>query len=1131
MKSRLKFRFNLITRSALVAALALFGCTKESSKPTTDLAASTDTFIHSALVPKPSDPATALAQLQRHRGQTSFLNLAYWYDQCRHCRQDEPSQEQKDGPEQGKREEQESDIFKVGAPGSKLVYLMNNYRGLQVVSFAKGVMQPELIGRAAATGNTPDEMYSLPKNRLLTIEHIYDWGQEEDGPIEQREDFLRSRWVDRSHSRMLVYDVANPEKPVLTQTISAYGMIVDSRIVGDVLYVASKQDKTGHIASYSLTAKSLNEVAHHTLAMKVSDAQNMNILSVEKGGSYSYYLVATLSEKEWGWWDDSSIVEVIDISDAKGQIEPSMAVAARGVVRERSQTLIKNDTLIVTSNYNVRNQQSGLPARIAVETFKLPTRTSEIITEKEETYRRLHIERQLQNLSGKKREEMFEILANDPVLGIRGRFVRTSSGTLRKLVNDSIVTVGDGSGLNANLRDVRYQGDLMYAFWVPQNEIDPFDLFDISHPELGVKYLNRLHFDGWIDRAIPITNGGRRFVVGLGWIVPVVNDETGRRQPQAMVFEILEQAGKLRAVDVAQLSFEGSNVWTDFNGQDKMIEVRFQGEGKGEILFGASKWDEATSFASGGQLVRFDTGAILRGEYDKVLSKGDFLNGGADWIRRVFTNPEIDRINSFSDRQLATYDQATPNGSGDLKPISFLELARDIRSYQTLSEGPKTTGVKTYGVQIVDDSGWWSSQDAKTELRLVDGEKADSEKAGVLNTVSINGSYLDSMIEASTSDLLVATIRYSNVQRSNGTYQYSSIVHVTRLAVVSGKLSVKGEVEWEATETNDPEPEGMKRDAPVNSGIDRALVQLPDGTILAQANSTVHKLDLSSGLSSVAVTFTGCSGPDRSDVTALVIDGQPFVSSVERFENADYGVQVERRYLARAAITGAEAKCEAAINIPGRPMLVTKTGEVLVSDQWVEDVRMDKIVDDEPEGRADRQRLATHFTTVTSLISLKLSATEARLVDEEPMKQDSSSGHTIVGGKLARVVNDGSGAKVEFLSLSANAELNRTAYRFDLSLGKEASLVFVTETAPGERLGVVRSGQNMQTIRWSDAQPRPLIVKMQMFDPQFQKLKETETLRLNDGWYATNYHYSPTLHTLEVSQGLTGLAQILLTSN
>src|SRR5207248_2394162 len=114
-------------------------------------------------------------------------------------------------------------------------------------------------------------------------------------------------------------------------------------------------------------------------------------------------------------------------------------------------------------------------------------------------YRKLAIERQLKGKDGDAREAMYSTLVADAQIGIQGRFVKTADGKLRKILPDSVVTVGDTTGLSARLQDVRYVGNLLYVFWVPHNQIDPFDLFDISAPQNGVKYLSRLQFDGWIE--------------------------------------------------------------------------------------------------------------------------------------------------------------------------------------------------------------------------------------------------------------------------------------------------------------------------------------------------------------------------------------------------------------------------------------------------------------------------------------------------------------------------------------------------------------------------------------------------------------------------------------------------------
>ncbi|MES2854962.1 MAG: beta-propeller domain-containing protein, partial [Bdellovibrionota bacterium] len=518
-------------------------------------------------------------QLQRRIGQTEFLNPIWGHDGCGANCQNEPQQDE--SKQDQKREEQEADIFKIGEAGSKLLYLMNSYRGLQVVSFEDGAENPKLVGRAPSSGYSPNEMYLDEKHdRLIVVETGWYTGEEQ--------------------TKLSVYDVTDSRRPKITQNVVVTGHVVDSRMVGNVLYVASRKADVGYVTSYSLSKAEITIVQQMKLSLKVSYQKNMNIVVSGEGAATKYYLIATLSEKDWSWWDDASIIEVVDITDPNGRIVPLMSAAARGRVEERTQTSIKNDTLIVTSNYRNKDQ----PLRIAVETFKLPTAGAEVIDQDEANYRLAHIERQLKGKSGVEYEKLKDKLLGDADLGLRGRFIRAGE-SLRKIVNDSIVTVGDGSGLHANLQDARYTGDLLYAFWVPQNEIDPFDIFDISHPENGIKHISRLQFDGWIDRAIPFTSQGRRFVLGLGWVVSVVDNEENRRQPQAMLFEVVQSGEKYKAVEIAQLSFKGSNIWADFNDQDKMIEVRFTADGAGEVLFGAQKYKEG-AYSAGGQIVRFN---------------------------------------------------------------------------------------------------------------------------------------------------------------------------------------------------------------------------------------------------------------------------------------------------------------------------------------------------------------------------------------------------------------------------------------------------------------------------------------------------------------------------------------------
>src|SRR4051812_30962432 len=71
--------------------------------------------------PAPGEAGSLAAQLKRFRGQTQFLNPGpYYFDGP--MPRPMPGSDQKAGQpaEGGKREQEESDVFKVGLPGSKL---------------------------------------------------------------------------------------------------------------------------------------------------------------------------------------------------------------------------------------------------------------------------------------------------------------------------------------------------------------------------------------------------------------------------------------------------------------------------------------------------------------------------------------------------------------------------------------------------------------------------------------------------------------------------------------------------------------------------------------------------------------------------------------------------------------------------------------------------------------------------------------------------------------------------------------------------------------------------------------------------------------------------------------------------
>lgn len=1129
-----------------LVAIFLVACSSEKSSLQDT---SNNSLVPGASVEKlPDGSISHLGQLKRFRGQTEFLTPSPYLN--RSLGRAAAPEAAANAPAGGGRAEQESDIYKVGKPGSKLLFLLNNSRGLQVVSFAKGADQPELLGRKQATGNYPDDMYYDEKNdRLLVLERLY---YDASGNYNYSE----------VQSRLLVYDVSKPETPEIAAELPIAGSVADSRIVGEVLYVASsvrpdqnsdRQKERGVVTSFDLSKKNIQQVATYKMALPAVYGEKMNIQTVSNAdGSLSYYLVAILSETGWGWWDRQSLVEVVDISDEHGEIKPVMSVSAKGQVLERSQTLIKNNTLIVTSQYLIEDSGTGNNrniARIAVETFTLPVKNSEVITAKEAQYRQLHMERALEGKEGEELETARAELLKDAKLGLQGRFVKETTGQLRKVTADSVVTVGDTTGLSTSLQDVRYQDGLLYAFWVPANNVDPLDIFDISQPEKGVQYISRLQFEGWISKSIPMSLDGRQFIIGLGWIIPAVDNERNMRKPQAMIFEIKKIGKKFKAEEVAQLSFGNSNVWTDFNASDKYIEVKMDGAGLGQILFSASQWDKK-SYSSGGKLIQFDLHRILSGENEKALTEGVFLLGNSGWLRRVFTNPEIDRINTFSDQALGVYDTNSTSADNTVKAVATLELARQIRAYETM-----VSGKQTLGVQIISDWSWYGNSDeSKTSLRLVDSRKADAELSQVTATQTLPGSYLSSLVIKDTLYVLSNTTTYDY---TDTVYNYKSTNYFHTLRLDKNRKFVVNTHSWETHRRGGVMPVSLRISSGLYHGYSSGnLVAMNDGSVVIQIDGSLKIVPVTSSSEMPAdIQTSHCLLEKRQDAQLSLIGNQIYFKSAELVQIKELDqVSALRNFIAKAEIKNGVLTCEKEVNIPGNLVTVSAADTLITDDTWVMDI-VTKTSKYQTRDKTE-ERKYQELKTVKALMGLKLQKDQAVLADDMEIKSENYYGldhHSVVPGELVRISTVesenrpihyrlgmprwntyASDAAFEFITVDSEGFLSKELYTVEL-VGQSNSRLVGTESHPTKAntfLGLVQSGRSVQVVEWSTKTKRPEVQSLVALDEQLKPMEETQAVSVPGGSYygysERAYHFTPSQKSFELIQGLSGITQIYI---
>jgi|GEM_PF-1086582 len=883
-----------------------------------------------ALSAIPKEKATDLDALKRFVGQTSFLTASSYMGRGmpESARSAAPSSGVEKSAGGDRREVQESDVFKV-AP-DKMLFLLNSYRGLQAIDFKKGADQGELVGRIfpESSGNFR-EMYLDSKSKTV---------------------YLLATNYSPATVEVSSFDISNPSQMKAVSRLKVNGSLSDSRLVGNILYLATRtyeenesgvNKSAGIVTSVRLDSSKVEQVQQVKLALSPDYDESMNIVEVEKEGKYRYYLLAHLADSGWGLGRKSA-VEVVDISSSEGKILSLMTAYTSGSIVRRNSSQIKDNTLIVVTNYftgkeqaQSANEQAQRRLRVAVETFQLPTNKSQFINEKEEKARKARLEYEdhrlsTENLDAEEVIKRTESLLKNKEYGLSGIFVKTETGN-RKLIADARETVGSPDGQHAQIQDVRWNGNHLYVFWVPTNQIDPFELFDLSNVAVKAKHIARLQFDGWIAKAIPVSFKGRELVIGLGWIVPAVNNETNRRQMQAKIFEVKRSSTKASIGELATLTIDSAKYWANFQSGDKFIETNFKSANQGEILFEASTYDSSKGYKDGGKLVLFDLEAAINGQEDKALQDGAFLVGEGSWLKRIFTNPEINRVQSFSNEALNTF--AEVQGAGTVQAIQSLELARNIVAYEVTGSS---------GIQVISKDNYSyeaevTKQGGKVSLRLVNGKNADAELKQTLSQLEIQGGYLGHLKMGS--DLVVVT-RESIDNWKAGTESSTHRLSLVRVSA-NGQLTLADQKEISrSSNRNDQaaEEKEEKKNAASSLGrifqrsYGRSVLMQIDDQVLLSVGQKLYNLKVDQKLSLTTMDQLSCTIPAEANVELKQLENKNLVFvqesvalSAAPFNSEGSRSQVQKNSMMELTVKDGKIACGQSVNIPGEPILVTDT--------------------------------------------------------------------------------------------------------------------------------------------------------------------------------------------------------------
>ncbi|MGE3312426.1 MAG: beta-propeller domain-containing protein [Limisphaerales bacterium] len=330
----------------------------------------------------------------------------------------------------------ESDIWRL--QGDRL-YFFNHQRGLQIVDVANPDA-PTLLATFPLPASG-EQMYLMGDHHVVLL---------------ARSQPCDSYWGQDTSSAVIVIDVAG-DAPRETARVSLQGRILESRLVGTALYVATdtwnpKSDQPGDegvwINGTQLSGIDLANPAQPVARDPVWLPGSGNVVTATE----RFLLVGIQDNQNRRWWE--SRLHVLDIQDPTGEIAPFAEIDLGGRLQDKFKVDISGDILTAITAGPSNADGSGV-WRSALTTYRLAHPAA------------------------------------------AGALAVTRLGS---------VEVGHGEQLYAT----RFDGQRAYL--VTFRQIDPLWIVDLSQPE-SPRVLGELEIPGWSTYIQPL--GDRLLTVGF----------------------------------------------------------------------------------------------------------------------------------------------------------------------------------------------------------------------------------------------------------------------------------------------------------------------------------------------------------------------------------------------------------------------------------------------------------------------------------------------------------------------------------------------------------------------------------------------------------------------------------------
>jgi hypothetical protein len=226
---------------------------------------------------------------------------------------------------------EESDIYKLSENGDT-IFVLNRYRGLQIIDLTD-LAAPRIVGRAPIYGY-PREMYVRGSRAYIIVSDYYTFW---------REDVLAADLGPYAFygSQLRIVDIADRTRPRVVGEIHLDGDVVDSRIVGSVMYLVSNRTPWYH--RYD-TSDYVDKT--QILSVDISDPANVHVVQVKDfpRNGWEHHIMVTSdviylasSGYESTAWPSSYTTRIryIDIRDPTGKIELRGEATVPGRVMDR----------------------------------------------------------------------------------------------------------------------------------------------------------------------------------------------------------------------------------------------------------------------------------------------------------------------------------------------------------------------------------------------------------------------------------------------------------------------------------------------------------------------------------------------------------------------------------------------------------------------------------------------------------------------------------------------------------------------------------------------------------------------------------------------------------------------------